>query len=181
MSWWASLAIVCVVGLSLIGYSRYQLTHPAPKPAAVPPTASDTWPFAISFYTCGKFQPALPANPPPEQYAGIRSLGRGLAVVAPGQSVDPSLYTGTNATLGTFVAHYPGLELTSDKLGYPPITPASTTTTTSPTTTTTTGGSTTTTTRPATTTTKASTTTTGGASSHLSRAATTRSYDKSTT
>ena len=60
VKWYASLAMICLLGVALIVYSRYERQHPAAGGAArhrrplVP---------ALGFDVCGNIQPNLPANP----------------------------------------------------------------------------------------------------------------------
>ncbi|MDA8276387.1 MAG: hypothetical protein M0029_13610, partial [Actinomycetota bacterium] len=56
VNWYAALALLCVVGLALIGYSRYERTHQTASSAG-PPTTSQTWYAALSVDICGKVQP----------------------------------------------------------------------------------------------------------------------------
>ena len=42
INWYASLVVIVIVGLLLVGFSRYQRTHPTSSSAGAP-TTSDTW------------------------------------------------------------------------------------------------------------------------------------------
>jgi hypothetical protein len=114
MKWYSSLAMICLLGVALIVYSRYERQHPAP---AVPPAVGAHWYQALGFDVCGKVQPNLPANPnasaPP--IPGIRTDGDGVVQVAPTTKKD----SGNNATFARFVATYPKLKLTSSTLQIP--------------------------------------------------------------
>jgi hypothetical protein len=114
MKWYSSLAMICLLGVALIVYSRYERQHPAP---AVQPAVGAHWYQALGFDVCGKVQPNLPANPnasaPP--IPGIRTDGDGVVQVAPTTKKD----SGNNATFARFVATYPKLKLTSSTLQIP--------------------------------------------------------------
>jgi len=113
INWYASLIIICVVGLFLIGYSRYQLTHKSTT-ATGPPTTTETWHAALGIDVCGTIEPNLPASTKTSK-TGLTADGSGLVVVSPKNSSE----SGANATLGKFVSGYKGLTLTSSTLGYP--------------------------------------------------------------
>src|SRR5271168_4673830 len=111
MKWYASLAMICVVGVALIVYSRYERQNP---PAAVQPAVGVHWFQALGIDVCGTIQPNLPANPNASTapIPGIRTDGDGVIQVAPTTSED----AGDNATLARFVEHYPKLTITTDTL-----------------------------------------------------------------
>jgi len=114
MKWYTSLVMICILGVALIVYSRYERQHPA---AAVQPAVGVHWYQALGFYVCGTLQPNLPANPNASTapIPGIRTDGDGVIQVAPTTSKD----AGNNATLARFVALYPKLVLTSSTLQLP--------------------------------------------------------------
>jgi hypothetical protein len=114
MKWYASLAMICLVGVALIVYSRYERQHPAP---AVQPAIGAHWYQALGFDVCGTVQPNLPANPNASTapIPGISTDGDGVIQVAPTTNKD----AGNNATLGRFVATYPKLKLTTATLQIP--------------------------------------------------------------
>ncbi len=114
MKWYSSLAMICLLGVALIVYSRYERQHPAP---AVPPAVGAHWYQALGFDVCGKVQPNLPANPnaSASPIPGIRTDGDGVIQVAPTTNKD----AGNNATFARFVANYPKLKLTSSTLQIP--------------------------------------------------------------
>jgi hypothetical protein len=76
MKWYASLAMICLLGVALIVYSRYERQHPA---AAPPPAVGTHWYQALGFDVCGTVQPNLPANPnaSTSPVPGIRTDGDG--------------------------------------------------------------------------------------------------------
>jgi len=118
VNWYASLALIIIVGLGLVGLSRYQLTHRTTSSAG-PPTTTQTWYVGLGIDICGTMQPNLPANTPKSTTStaarGITANGNGVVTVAPASSSE----AGANATLGKFVSGYKGLVLTDSTLQYP--------------------------------------------------------------
>jgi hypothetical protein len=114
MKWYASLAMICVLGVALIVYSRYERQHPAP---ATQPAIGAHWYQALGFDVCGTIQPNLASNPNASTapIPGIRTDGDGVIQVAPTTAKD----AGNNATFARFVASYPILKLTSTTLQIP--------------------------------------------------------------
>jgi hypothetical protein len=113
VNWYASLAVICIVGLLLIGFSRYQRTHQTSSSSG-PPTTSQVWYAALGIDVCGKIEPNLPANTN-KSGTGLVANGDGVLTIAPKTSAE----AGSNATLGKFVSGYKGLELSSSSLQYP--------------------------------------------------------------
>jgi len=113
VNFYASLALICVIGLFLVGLSRYQLTHRTVSSSG-PPTTSQTWYVGLGINVCGTFEPNLPASTN-KSTTGLLANGNGVVTVSPKNSSE----SGSNATLGTFVSHYKGLELTDQTLRYP--------------------------------------------------------------
>ncbi len=114
MKWYSSLAMICLVGVALIVYSRYERQHPA---AATAPAIGAHWYQALGFDVCGTIEPNLPSNPnaSTSPIPGIRTDGDGVIQVAPTTAKD----AGNNATLARFVATYPKLTLTTTTLQIP--------------------------------------------------------------
>ncbi|HVA03426.1 MAG TPA: hypothetical protein VMU64_06710 [Acidimicrobiales bacterium] len=114
MKWYSSLAMICLLGVALIVYSRYERQHPAPS---VQPAIGAHWYQALGFDVCGKPAPNLPANPNAAKspIPGIRTDGDGVIQVAPTTAKD----AGNNATLARFVTTYPKLQLTTNSLQIP--------------------------------------------------------------
>ncbi|HEX4217151.1 MAG TPA: hypothetical protein VHZ02_02180 [Acidimicrobiales bacterium] len=112
VNWYASLAVIVIVGLLLVGFSRYQRTHPNSSSAGAP-TTSDTWHVASGIDICGRLQPNLPADP--SSTTGFTTDGTGVITVAPKNNSE----SGGNAVLGKFVSEYKGLVLSSTTLQYP--------------------------------------------------------------
>jgi hypothetical protein len=113
VNWYASLVLICVVGLALIAFSRYQRTHQTVSSAG-PPTTSQVWHAALAIDICGTMEPALPASTNTKS-TGLTAGGQGVVTIAPHNSSE----SGANATLGKFVSGYKGLELSSSTLQYP--------------------------------------------------------------
>ncbi|HWE70695.1 MAG TPA: hypothetical protein VG205_10045 [Acidimicrobiales bacterium] len=113
INWYASLVIIVVVGLFLVGFSRYQRTHKVTSGAGSP-TTSQTWHAALAIDICGTTEPNLPASTNTAK-TGLTANGSGLVIVNPHNSSE----SGANATLGKFVSGYKGLTLSSTTLGYP--------------------------------------------------------------
>ncbi len=100
VNWYASLAVICIVGLLLVGFSRYQRTHPATSSSG-PPTTSQTWYTALGIDECGTILPNLPATTATSKN-GLIANGNGVLTIAPKNSSQ----SGSNATLGKFVSEY---------------------------------------------------------------------------
>ena len=113
VNWYATLVLICIVGLLLIGFSRYQRTHQASSSTG-PPTTQQQWFAALGIDICGKMQPDLPASTNTTK-TGLVANGNGVLTIAPKNSSE----SGGNATLGKFVSGYKGLELNSSTLQYP--------------------------------------------------------------
>lgn len=113
VNWYASLIIICVVGLLLVGFSRYQRTHQTASSSG-PPTTHQQWFAGLGIDICGKMQPDLPASTNSAK-TGLVANGNGVLTIAPKNSSE----SGGNATLGKFVSGYAGLELSSSTLQYP--------------------------------------------------------------
>jgi hypothetical protein len=114
VKWYGSLVLICVLGVALVVYSRYELQHPAP---AIQPAVGTHWFVALGFDVCGTPQPNLPSNPNASSspVPGLRTDGDGVIQVAPTTAKD----AGDNATLARFVALYPKLVVTSSTVGIP--------------------------------------------------------------
>ncbi len=113
VNWYASLVVICLVGLLLVGYSRYQRTHTTSSSSG-PPTTSQVWHAALGIDVCGTMEPALPASTNTKK-TGLTANGNGVLTIAPLNSSE----SGSNATLGKFVSGYKGLQLSSSTLQYP--------------------------------------------------------------
>ncbi|HXA31804.1 MAG TPA: hypothetical protein VNV87_06065 [Acidimicrobiales bacterium] len=112
INWYASLAVIVIVGLLLVGFSRYQRSHPNSSSAGAP-TTSDTWHVALGIDICGTMQPNLPTDT--SATSGFTTDGTGVITVAPKNKSE----SGGNAVLGKFVSEYKGLALSSTTFQYP--------------------------------------------------------------
>ncbi len=113
VNWYASLALIVIVGLGLVGLSRYQLSHRSTTSSG-PPTTQQTWYAGLAVDICGTIEPNLPASTNKSK-TGLVANGNGVLTIAPKNSSE----SGSNATLGKFVSTYKGLELTNSTLQYP--------------------------------------------------------------
>ncbi|HEV8063254.1 MAG TPA: hypothetical protein VGP46_00420 [Acidimicrobiales bacterium] len=140
LTWYLTVLVIVLLGVSLVTYSRYERLHP--QPAAVnkgtPPTASDEWQAAVAIDNCGTVSDTLlPASGPDEAFT---NNGSGVVTIAPGNNpTDPAAYEGKNAVLGAYLT-LDGVTLTGTLLSIPGKTVPVTTTTSSTTTTTLAGG-----------------------------------------
>lgn len=113
VNWYASLLLICIVGLGLVTFSRYELTHKTASSSG-PPTTSQTWYAALGIDLCGTVEPNLPASTNGSK-VGFTANGNGVLTISPKNASE----SGANATLGKFVDGYHGLALTSSTLQYP--------------------------------------------------------------
>ncbi len=113
VGFYLSVFLIAVIGIGLIGYSRYQRQHPVVV-AAIQPTVGTTWSTAIGFDVCGKQLPNLPAQAVATNL-GLYTQGNGVITVAPKTSAQ----AGNAATLGAFVKGYKGLSIGTKGFTYP--------------------------------------------------------------
>jgi hypothetical protein len=115
------MGVICVGGVGLIAYSRYEATHPATtvttKKSTIGPTATDNWNAAFAVDICGTIQPDLAPNS--LSGVGLRTFGNGLINIDPGAAAKPATYEGAKATLGLFAKDYSGFSLTNTSVEYP--------------------------------------------------------------
>lgn len=156
VGWYVTLLMICVIGVGLVTYSRYERLHPtassskkAASTASVPPTKANLWEVGIDADICGTVK-QLPATASDQ---ALSTNGGGVMTIEPGLAADAAQFSGKNATLGAFLAE-DGVVLSSSSLQIPAAT-TTTTTTTSPS-----KGSTTTTTSKKSSTSSSTTTTT---------------------
>ena len=111
---------ICVVGVSLIVYSRQERLHPPAAKASEGPTANDHWYVALGIDICGMIQPNLAANANLAS-TGLRTFGDGLIQVEPSAATSgkPSDFEGAKATLSLFAQKYPGFTLTRKSITLP--------------------------------------------------------------
>lgn len=113
VNFYAALAVIIIVGLGLVGLSRYQLTHGTTNSSG-PPTSLQTWYAGLAVDVCGTIQPNLPASTNGAS-TGLTANGNGVVTIHPKDTTE----SGSNATLGRFVGNYKGLQLTNSLLQYP--------------------------------------------------------------
>jgi hypothetical protein len=111
--WYSGLALIVVLGVFLVAYSRYERLHPV---AAVQPTTSTHWAAGLAFDVCGNDNQVLSASSTVDQGTlGLYSTGDGVIQIQPKTSAD----AGTNATVGRFASQFSGLTLTATSVGLP--------------------------------------------------------------
>jgi hypothetical protein len=103
----AFIAIVVILGVLLIGFSRNKnMAAAAPlsaptKDLSAPRPDADHWHTAYGFYVCGKFLPPIKTFETP---AGIHTHGDGVIHVHPfGLAKGRNPFSGKNANLGSFM------------------------------------------------------------------------------
>lgn len=113
VKWYSSLVLICVLGIALVWYSRYERMHPS---SAGQPAVGTSWYSAFDVDICGTVEPNLPANPGVKGAGpGLTTAGDGVIHIAPHTASE----AGANATLGHFASDYRGMVLTSTQLRYP--------------------------------------------------------------
>jgi len=112
VNFYAAIVLICVVGLMLIAYSRYERTH-AVVSSAGPPIVGQQWDAGFAIDICGTIKPNLPANDAKSK--NFTTSGNGVISVLPANSSQ----SGANATLEKFISNYRGLELSQSVLQYP--------------------------------------------------------------
>lgn len=108
INYYGGLAILVVVGLITVVYSRYEYQNPA---SAVPPVIGQTWYAALSGQVCGGTEPFL-AKDPNALTAGFNMLDKNVLAISP-RSADQA---GKNATFQKFLDEHPSISLTSNSL-----------------------------------------------------------------
>lgn len=113
VKWYTALVLICILGVALVWYSRYERQHPS---TTGQPAVGTKWFAAYAIDICGTVEPALPANPTVKgQSPGLTTAADGVIHIAPLKASQ----AGANATLGTFAADYKGLVLSTTQLRYP--------------------------------------------------------------
>ncbi|MDA8102476.1 MAG: hypothetical protein M0Z34_05860 [Nitrospiraceae bacterium] len=113
LGFYTSLALIIVIGIFVVGYSRYERLHPSGA-AGSPPRVGQTWHVAFGVYDCNAFLPNLKAQKNTSSLS-FYTTGNGLITVQPRSALNE----GSNATLGKFVLGYSGLYLSGGKIFYP--------------------------------------------------------------
>ncbi|NNN18335.1 MAG: hypothetical protein HKL84_00605 [Acidimicrobiaceae bacterium] len=113
LGFYSALALISIVGVFLVGYSRYELQHPVSKPV-VHPVIGDNWNFSFGIYDCSSFVPNLPALAASSK-SSFSTSGNGIVNLSPKVSADE----GTGATLGKFSSSFKGVKFTSSSITIP--------------------------------------------------------------
>ena len=107
----AFIAVVVILGLALIAFSRHEVRASAAPASAPtkdnsPPRAdADHWHTAYGFYICGKWQSNIAQF---EDAQGIHTHGDGVIHVHPFRIGKRNPFSGKNANLGAFMAFAKG-------------------------------------------------------------------------
>jgi hypothetical protein len=106
LGYYSVLALVVVLGVATVGYSKYELDHPSlASSQANQPTVGTVWHVAIGFDACGHYEPVLAKTSLAK--TGVISLGNGVLTVAPKTKAE----TGAGANLSLLPKAVSGLEL----------------------------------------------------------------------
>lgn len=108
MNYYGVLAVLTVLGLFTVVYSRYEYKHPASE---VAPVIGQTWYAALSGQVCGETQPFL-AKDPNALTAGFNMLDKNVLAISP-RTPDQA---GNNATFQKFLDEHTSLTVTSNTL-----------------------------------------------------------------
>lgn len=116
VNWYASLVVICVIGLLSIVVARHEYQHPASSSSnsGPQPHVGTTWFSAESFNICGTVESSLPV-PSPASTTGMTVDGQGTILIKPSKSSQ----AGDNAVLSQLIDGYQGLHLTASQIGYP--------------------------------------------------------------
>ncbi|TAN26323.1 MAG: hypothetical protein EPN30_04485 [Actinomycetota bacterium] len=110
LGFYSALAVISIIGIFLVGYSRYELQHPVSKPV-VHPVIGDNWNFAFGIYDCSTFVPNLPALPASAK-TSFSTSGNGIINLSPKVAADE----GKGATLGKLADSYKDVKFTSSSI-----------------------------------------------------------------
>ena len=108
VNYYGVLAILTILGLFTVIYSRYEYQNPASE---VAPVVGQTWYAALSGQVCGETQPFL-AKDPNALTAGFNMLDKNVLAIAP-RTPDQA---GNNATFQKFLDEHTSLTVTSTSL-----------------------------------------------------------------
>lgn len=114
-NYYGALAVIVILGLVLVVFSRYEYQHPAKhhKAAQVAPVLGSTLYASLAVDDCGTALPYLTQDP---TYKGSYEVGPDDVLKLTPEAADNA---GKNATLANFTTEYPGLTLTSSKIAIP--------------------------------------------------------------
>lgn len=105
----ATITVVCVLGVSLILYTRTQ-----DEAQALEPGVTDHWHAAYAIDICGSIQPPLTNDADPN---GTHTHGDGVIHIHPGAAQQVAK-AGEDATIGVFMSAA-GATLTDDSISFP--------------------------------------------------------------
>ena len=108
INYYGVLAILTVLGLSTVIYSRYEYQNPASE---VAPVIGQTWYAALSGQICGETQPYL-AKDPNALTAGFNMLDKNVLAISP-RSPEQA---GNNATFQKFLDEHSKISVTANSL-----------------------------------------------------------------
>ena len=108
INYYGVLAILTILGLMTVIYSRYEYQNPASE---VPPVVGQTWYAAISGQVCGGVQPFV-AKDPNALTAGFNMLDKNVLAISP-RSPEQA---GNNATFQKFLDEHPTLDVSANSL-----------------------------------------------------------------
>lgn len=108
INFYGGLAILVVVGLITVIYSRYEYQNPASE---VQPVVGQTWYAALSGQICGETQAFL-AKDPNALTAGFNMLEKNVLAISP-RSPEQA---GNNATFQKFLDEHSSISVTSNSL-----------------------------------------------------------------
>lgn len=115
-NYYGALAVIVILGLALVVYSRYEYQHPGRHATAsqAAPVIGSTLYAALAVDDCGTTLPYLTQDD--KTYKGSYLVGPYDVVDLTPQA---SANAGKNATLANFTTEYPGLKLTSSEIAIP--------------------------------------------------------------
>ncbi len=108
-TYYAVLAVIVVLGLSVVGYSRYELTHPHVVTNPTPHAGTLNY-AAVATEECGTTLPALTPNP--GHVFSFSMLPSNVMKISPQSSAT----AGAKSTAAVFLRQYNGLEFSSRAL-----------------------------------------------------------------
>lgn len=113
IGFYTALALIMVIGIFVIGYSRYERLNPTGAAAAAP-RVGQTWHVALGVYDCNTFLSDLPGQKATSKLP-LYTTGNGLITISPRSKLEE----GSNANLGRFALGYSGLYFSNTKITYP--------------------------------------------------------------
>jgi hypothetical protein len=109
LNFYAVVAVIALLGISLVAYSRYERQNP---PSAVFPAINDKGYNGLASEECGTALPNLPNQVGTQTYSVITNNVLQIAPTTASQA-------GTNATVGEFIKQMPGYSFSTSKMTFP--------------------------------------------------------------